>query len=65
MRRVIDLISMTRKAGQAVAGFEKVKDLAYVREAGRCLLQATDGSERGAIPAIEPPPGKDSFFGWS
>lgn len=45
-RRVTDLISLSRKAGRAVAGFEKVKDwLAQGR--AKVLLQASDGSERG------------------
>lgn len=45
-RRVIDLIALARKAGLAVAGFEKVKDWLGGREV-RVLLQASDGSERG------------------
>lgn len=45
-RRVIDLVSLTRKSGRAVAGFEKVKGwLAEGR--ARVLLQASDGSDRG------------------
>ncbi|MFI0395717.1 RNA-binding protein [Paracoccus jiaweipingae] len=45
-RRVVELVSLARKAGYAVAGFEKVKDwLAQGR--ARVLLQASDGSERG------------------
>jgi len=44
--RVVNLISLARKAGQAVCGFEKVKSwLADGR--ARILLQASDGSERG------------------
>ncbi len=45
-RRVCDLVAMARKAGLAVAGFEKVKDWLASRRV-RCLLQASDGSERG------------------
>jgi predicted RNA-binding protein YlxR (DUF448 family) len=46
VRRLTDLIALKRKAGEAVAGFEKVKDwLASGKVA--VLLQATDGSERG------------------
>ncbi len=45
-RRVIDLIALTRKAGLAVAGFEKVKGWLANGEV-RVLLQASDGSERG------------------
>lgn len=45
-KRVIELISLARKSGIAVAGFEKVKDwLAAGRV--KVLLQASDGSERG------------------
>lgn len=45
-RRVVDLVSLARKAGLAVAGFEKVKSwLAEGRV--RVLLQASDGSPRG------------------
>ena len=44
--RVIHLISLARKAGQAVAGYEKVKDW-LAKEEARVLIQASDGSERG------------------
>lgn len=45
-RRLVGLIALARKAGEAVAGFEKVKDwLAQGR--AKVLLQASDGSERG------------------
>ncbi|MDO5630822.1 MAG: RNA-binding protein [Paracoccus sp. (in: a-proteobacteria)] len=45
-RRVVDLVSLARKAGNAVAGFEKVKGwLAEGR--AKVLLQASDGSDRG------------------
>ncbi|SDW95800.1 RNA-binding protein [Celeribacter indicus] len=44
--RVVHLISLARKAGEAVCGFEKVKSwLAEGR--AKVLLQASDGSERG------------------
>ncbi|MEM0949249.1 MAG: RNA-binding protein [Pseudomonadota bacterium] len=59
-RRVVDLISMARKAGRAVAGFEKVKGWLLSGEAV-VLLQATDGSPRERS-RLRPPPGKDSFF---
>jgi len=45
-RRVVDLISLARKAGSAVTGFEKVKDW-LDKGAARVLIQASDGSERG------------------
>lgn len=45
-RRVVELVSLARKAGYAVAGFEKVKGwLADGR--AKVLLQASDGSDRG------------------
>lgn len=45
-RRVTDLVALSRKAGDAVAGFEKVKDWLATRKVS-VLLQASDGSERG------------------
>ena len=47
LRRVVDLIAMARKAGLAVAGFEKVKGWLGGGENVRALFQASDGSERG------------------
>jgi uncharacterized protein len=46
VRRVVDLIALTRKAGLAVCGFEKVKGW-LANDEVRVLLQASDGSERG------------------
>lgn len=46
-RRVVDLIALARKAGLAVAGFEKVKGWLGGGENVRALMQASDGSERG------------------
>lgn len=60
-RRLVDLISLARKAGQAVTGFEKVKGLLETERA-RVLLQASDGSERGKS-KLRSPPGKDVFIG--
>ena len=45
-RHVIDLVSMSRKSGSAVAGYEKVKAWLTSGRA-RVLMQATDGSARG------------------
>ena len=59
-KRLIDGISMARKAGRAVAGFEKVKDW-LGREEARILFQAIDGSERGKS-KLYPPGGRGSFF---
>ena len=45
-QRLVGLVGLARKAGEAVTGFEKVKDwLAQGR--AKVLLQASDGSERG------------------
>jgi uncharacterized protein len=45
-RRLINLVSLARKSGRAIAGFEKVKSwLAEGR--AKVLLQASDGSVRG------------------
>ena len=45
-RRLVELVSLTRKSGRAVAGFEEVKGwLAEGR--AKVLLQASDGSDRG------------------
>ena len=46
VRRVVDLISLQRKAGKAVAGYEKVKSWLQLEEA-EVLIQALDGSGRG------------------
>jgi predicted RNA-binding protein YlxR (DUF448 family) len=58
-RRLIDLISLARKAGDAVAGYEKVKDW-LAKDHARVLIQATDGSERGKS-KLRPPEGAESF----
>lgn len=52
-RRVIDLLSLARKGGQAVAGYEKVRDLALKGDM-IVLVQASDGSERGKT-KLRPP----------
>lgn len=59
-RRVIDSVSLARKAGSAVAGFEKVKGWLATEEA-RVLLQASDGSERGKT-KLRPPAGPESHI---
>lgn len=49
-RRVTDLIAMARKAGLAIAGFEKVKAALTndrPKDRVKVLLQASDGSARG------------------
>ena len=60
-RRVTDLISMARKAGDAVTGYEKVKDWLTKGQA-RVLIQASDGSERGKS-KLHAPDGEGGFIG--
>jgi predicted RNA-binding protein YlxR (DUF448 family) len=60
LRRVTDRIAMARKAGRAVAGYEKVKSW-LVNEEAMLLLQASDGSERGKS-KLKQPGGRGSFF---
>lgn len=59
-RRVVDLISLARKAGVAVAGFEKVKGWLADGKA-KVLFQASDGSDRGKGKLWTPPGGR--WFG--
>ncbi|KGJ04324.1 hypothetical protein SAMN04487972_11380 [Paracoccus halophilus] len=59
-KRVTDTLSLARKAGLAVAGFEKVKDWLAAGKA-RVLLQASDGSDRGKGKLWTPPGGR--WFG--
>ncbi|MEF3046007.1 RNA-binding protein [Pseudotabrizicola sp. L79] len=60
VRRVVDLLSMARKAGSAVCGFEKVKDW-LVKGQAKVLIQANDGSERGRE-KLRPPNGEESLI---
>lgn len=60
-QRVIELLSMARKAGDAVMGYEKVKDW-LVKGTAATLIQASDGSERGKT-KLHPPEGKRGFIG--
>ncbi len=59
--RVIELIALARKAGQAVAGYEKVKSWLMTGEAA-LLIQASDGSGRGKS-KLSNPPGKGTYIG--
>ncbi len=43
-RRVIDLLGLARRAGQAIAGFEKAREIVVRGKAG-LVIQATDGSD--------------------
>ncbi|MEX0300846.1 MAG: RNA-binding protein [Leisingera sp.] len=57
VRRLVELISLARKSGDAVAGFEKVKDWLY-KEDAKVLIQASDGSGRGKSKLSTPYKGK-------
>lgn len=57
LKRLQDAIAMARKAGKAVAGYEKVRTM-LDREEARVLLQAVDGSERGKGKLSTPQGGK-------
>lgn len=58
--RVVHLLSLARKAGVAVVGYEKVKDW-LVKDKAKVLIQASDGSERGKTKLRTPEGG--SFIG--
>jgi uncharacterized protein len=60
-QRVVELLSMARKAGDAVTGYEKVKDW-LVKGTAATLIQASDGSERGKT-KLRAPDGKGGFIG--
>lgn len=60
-RRVTDLISLSRKSGHAVAGYEKVKDW-LAKEEAEVLIQAADGSGRGKSKLSTPHFG--TYIGW-
>ena len=58
VRRLIETIALARKAGEAVAGYEKVREWLARGEAA-ALVQAADGSERGRA-KLRPPAGPES-----
>jgi len=59
IRRIGDLVGLTRRAGQAIAGFEKARDWMRTHKVG-LVLQAADGSEaertrfRSVVPEAVP-----------
>jgi predicted RNA-binding protein YlxR (DUF448 family) len=57
--RVIELVALARKAGQAVAGLEKTK-AALVSGEAALLLQAADGSARERA-QLRPPAGENTL----
>ncbi|MCW9043204.1 MAG: RNA-binding protein [Pseudopelagicola sp.] len=60
-RRVVDLISLSRKSGHAVTGYEKVKDW-LAKGYAEVLIQASDGSGRGKTKLSTPYGG--TYIGW-
>ena len=60
-RRTTDLIALARKAGEAVAGFEKVKDW-LSKDYAEVLMQAVDGSPRERRRLSTPYEGR--YIGW-
>jgi hypothetical protein len=59
--RVVGLLSLARKSGHSVAGYEKVKDW-LSKDVVEVLVQSSDGSERGKSKLSTPRDG--SFIGW-
>jgi ribosomal protein L7Ae-like RNA K-turn-binding protein len=57
--RLVELVALARKAGEAVAGLEKTRD-ALVSGKAALLLQAADGSERERS-RLRPPEGENSL----
>jgi uncharacterized protein len=58
VRRLVETIALARKAGTAVAGYEKAREW-LVRGDAAALLQAADGSTRGRT-KLRPPAGPES-----
>ncbi|MBC7156755.1 MAG: hypothetical protein H5U20_04475 [Rhodobacteraceae bacterium] len=58
VRRLVGHLALARKAGGAVAGYEKVRDWLMSGRAA-VLVQAADGSERGRAKLRPPPAGDD------
>ncbi len=61
VRRVVNFISLARKAGQAVTGYEKVKGW-LEQDRAEVLFQACDGSERGKS-KLRPPQDENQYLG--
>lgn len=59
VKRTVDCLSLARKAGLAVAGYEKVKSLLIADEA-KALFQASDGAE-GSKKKLRAPQGDASY----
>ncbi|SIO49078.1 hypothetical protein SAMN05444722_2628 [Rhodovulum sp. ES.010] len=61
LRRVVEGLSLSRKAGQAVVGYEKVRGWLDTGEAA-VLIQASDGSARGKS-KLRPPRPEGAYIG--
>jgi predicted RNA-binding protein YlxR (DUF448 family) len=60
VKRVIETISLARRGGEVVSGFEVVKG-ALISGRARILIQASDGSER-QLGKLRSPEGKNVYF---
>ena len=60
LKKLVNLISLARKANQAVAGFEKAKNQLELNKA-KLLIQACDGSSREKA-RLRPPKGENSLI---
>ena len=59
--RIIKLIGLSRKSGQCICGYEKVKDW-LKKDIAKVLIQSSDGSNREKSRLRTPNDGK--FIGW-
>mgnify|MGYP000625073229 CR=1 FL=1 len=60
VKRLVHLISLARRSGDAICGFEKTKG-ALISESARVLLQAADGSEQQKR-KLRPPTGQNTYI---
>ncbi len=60
VERVINLISLARKSGEAITGYENVKE-SLLAEKAILLFQASDGSPRQKS-KLKPPQGDNHYF---
>ncbi|PLS22790.1 hypothetical protein C0U40_01155 [Amylibacter cionae] len=60
VQRLVDLISLARRGGNAICGFEKTKG-ALISEAALVLLQSNDGSESQKR-KLRPPNGQNTYI---
>ena len=60
VKRLIHLISLARRSGDAICGFEKTKG-ALISDSAKVLLQAADGSEQQKR-KLRPPTGQNTYI---